>query len=273
MLEQDGGRGLGTRKDGVAIWGKLLGGVLGFLTGGPLGAAMGVAMGHAADSGNAQPYGFAVQPGAALDAAALLGRREDVFSIAVIVLAAKLAKSDGPVKRVEIDAFKRFFRVPPEAMPQVAALYDAAREDWRGYEPFAERLAEAFTDNRALLEEVLAALFEIARADGPVTVGEARMLREIHRILGLAPAAWDRAALGQTPPRPGADEPDPYEVLGVARDSPPEAVRAAWLQLMRENHPDKLAAQGVPPEFIAAATEKVARINAAWDHIKRERGL
>ncbi len=42
---------------------------------------------------------------------------------------------------------------------------------------------------------------------------------------------------------------------------------------MRENHPDTLAARGVPAEFIARASEKVARINAAWDRIKRERGL
>jgi DnaJ like chaperone protein len=50
-------------------------------------------------------------------------------------------------------------------------------------------------------------------------------------------------------------------------------VRAAWRQLMRENHPDSLASRGVPPEFIARASDKVARINAAWDRIKRERGL
>jgi DnaJ like chaperone protein len=42
---------------------------------------------------------------------------------------------------------------------------------------------------------------------------------------------------------------------------------------MRENHPDSLASRGVPPKFIARASDKVARINAAWDRIKRERGL
>ena len=30
---------------------------------------------------------------------------------------------------------------------------------------------------------------------------------------------------------------------------------------------------GVPAEFITRATDKVAQINAAWDRIKRERGL
>jgi DnaJ like chaperone protein len=29
----------------------------------------------------------------------------------------------------------------------------------------------------------------------------------------------------------------------------------------------------VPPEFVRRAAEKAARINAAWDRIKRERGL
>jgi DnaJ like chaperone protein len=61
--------------------------------------------------------------------------------------------------------------------------------------------------------------------------------------------------------------------LGVPRGASDEAVRAAWKQLMRENHPDGLAARGVPPDFIARATEKVAAINAAWDRVKRERGL
>jgi DnaJ like chaperone protein len=42
---------------------------------------------------------------------------------------------------------------------------------------------------------------------------------------------------------------------------------------MRENHPDTLAARGVPTEFVKRATDKVAGINAAWDRIKRERGL
>jgi DnaJ like chaperone protein len=69
------------------------------------------------------------------------------------------------------------------------------------------------------------------------------------------------------------DDTDPYALLGVARDTPPEELRATWKRLMRENHPDSLASRGVPPQFIAQANEKVARINAAWDRIKREHGL
>jgi DnaJ like chaperone protein len=61
--------------------------------------------------------------------------------------------------------------------------------------------------------------------------------------------------------------------LGAERSASNDALRERWKQLMRENHPDSLASKGVPPEFIAAASDRVARINAAYDTIKRERKL
>ena len=81
------------------------------------------------------------------------------------------------------------------------------------------------------------------------------------------------AAASQPPKDPDSDLPDPYEVLGLPKETSGEDLHTAWKQLMRENHPDSLAARGVPKEFIARASDKVARINAAWDQIKRERGL
>jgi DnaJ like chaperone protein len=42
---------------------------------------------------------------------------------------------------------------------------------------------------------------------------------------------------------------------------------------MRENHPDSLASRGVPQAMIDAVSDRVARINAAYDTIKRERKL
>jgi DnaJ like chaperone protein len=61
-------------------------------------------------------------------------------------------------------------------------------------------------------------------------------------------------------------------VLGVAHDAPLEEIRARHRQLVRENHPDRLMAQGMPQEAIDVATDKVARINAAWDQVRRQRG-
>ena len=258
----------------MGYWGKIIGGMAGFAMGGPFGAVVGAALGHAADNGGMQSMGFSFNTSSMLNparVAAMLGRREQVFSICVVVLAAKLAKCDGPVNRAEIDAFKRHFRIPPEAVRDIGRMFDQAREDEGGFDSYAIQLGEAFEDNRGVLEDVLSALFVIARADGPVNRREQDFLARVHRRFGLEQAAWDRA-MGSVP-RPAADAPDPYAVLGVQRSANDAVIRATWKKLMRENHPDSLAARGVPAEFVARANDKVARINAAWDRIKRERGL
>jgi len=254
----------------MGFWGKIIGGVTGFLTGGPLGAVVGMAAGHAADSGVARR----VVPDAA-SLASLLGSREQLFAICVVVLSAKLAKCDGAVKREEVDAFKRLFRIPPENMSDVAELFDRARESADEFEPFADRLGQAFADNRAMLEEVLAALFHIARSDGALTRGEVRFLQRVQTGLGLDAPAWERARDGYTAQGQPAEPPrlDAYAVLGIPADASDEQVRTAWRKLMRENHPDALASRGVPQDFVKRATDKVAEINAAWDRIKRERKL
>ncbi len=259
----------------MGYWGKVIGGMAGFVMGGPFGAAIGAALGHAADGGGGPRLPFSsITNSIAGQAkvAALLGQKQQVFSITVVALSAKLAKCDGPVKRAEIDAFRRQFRVPDSNVREIGRLFDLARESTDDYEVYATQLGNAFADNHAMLELVLASLFAVARADGAVNPKEHAFLSGVHRAFRLDRLAWDRAS-GAAPPRPSSDEPDPYEILGVARSADGEELRAVWRKLMRENHPDALAARGVPPEFIEKASASVARINAAWDRIKRERGL
>jgi DnaJ like chaperone protein len=201
--------------------------------------------------------------------AALLGRREQLFAVSVTVLAAKLAKCDGLVNRAEIDAFKRSFKIPDESVREVGRLFDQARDSAEGFESYAGQLGDVFADNRGLLEQVLAGLHQIARADGPVNGREADYLQRVAKAFGLAPEATRRAGQNSV----AGTEDDPYKVLGVERAATSEVIRARWMQLMRENHPDTLGSRGVPEEFVAAASDRVARINAAYDVIKRERKI
>jgi len=259
----------------MSYWGKIAGGIAGFAMGGPLGAVVGAALGHAADTGAIPKFSLPFGPASGLSparVAALFGRRDQLFAIVAVVLSAKLARVDGPVKREEIDTFKRLFRIPPESARDIGRLFDQARDNTEDYEPYAAQLGVAFADNRGTLEEVLSALFAIARADGAVNMAEHDFLSGVHRAFGLDQLSWDRAR-GAAPRQPASDEPDPYGVLGVDRAADDDELRATWKKLMRENHPDSLMARGVPKEFIDRASDKVARINAAWDRIKRDRGL
>ena len=51
---------------------------------------------------------------------------------------------------------------------------------------------------------------------------------------------------------------NPYDVLGVNASIGKDELKSHYHRLVVENHPDKLIARGVPKEFVAIATEKLA---------------
>ena len=247
----------------MSIWGKIIGGAAGFIAlGGPLGALLGALAGHTIDM-QLEPEAEPATPD---------GRRatrEIAFTIAVIALGAKMAKADGTVSRSEVAAFKQVFKIPAEELNNVARVFDQAKRDIAGFDAYAWQLANMFEQRHPVLEELIDGLFHIARADGAVHDAEIAFIRDVATIFGFSAADFTRLRELNV----GPDLADPYTILGVRREQPDAEIRASWRRLMRENHPDSLASRGVPPEFIARATDKVARINAAWDRIKRERGL
>ncbi len=241
----------------AGIWGKIIGGAAGLALGGPLGALVGAVAGHAVDK---------LRGGATEGPEST---RETAFTIAVIALSAKMAKADGHVTRDEIAAFRRLFHVPPEELKNVGRVFDLARKDARGFEPYARQVARMFASNPAVLEELLDALFYIAKADRVIHPAELDYLARVAELFGFDAATFNRIHASHA----DAGETDPYAILGVDPQADDSAVRKAWLRLTRENHPDRLTAQGMPDDFIEIATERMAMINAAWDTVRKQRGL
>ncbi len=238
----------------MSIWGKVIGGGVGFALGGPLGALLGAFAGHAMDKARtAAPSTF---------------DRQVAFTLAVIVLAAKMAKADGRVTPDEVEAFKQVFHIPPGEMKNVGRLFDEARDDAEGYEPYAQQIAAMFAHDPAVLEELLSGLFHIAKADGTVDAAELKFLGRVAAIFGFDERAFARIRAAEL----GPDEADPYQILGLTRDASDGEIKKAYHGLTRDYHPDTLIAQGLPQEFIDLANEKMAAINGAHDRIQKSRG-
>lgn len=189
------------------------------------------------------------------------------YAVAAIVLAAKLAKADGPVTRTEIDVFKSLFKISADEVRDVARVWNAAKRDARGFEPYARRLAILFADRPAVLENLLTALIHVGLADGPLAPAEIATLRAIAQAFGFDAQAFARLRAKAD----GVSAGDPYRILGVAPEASDEDVKRAWRRLVRVYHPDTAIARGRPRELIEIATGKMAAINAAYEAIERSR--
>jgi DnaJ like chaperone protein len=234
----------------MSIWGKIAGAGVGLAVGGPLGALVGAVAGHLV-----------------IDRA--LNDDEVVFTIALIALSAKMAKADGQVTDAEIRAFEEVLQVPEAERSNVKRLYRIAQQDVAGFEAYAEQVARIYRGKPAMLEDVLDALFHIAKADKVVHPSEIEYLRTCADIFGFSEVEFARIRASHL----GQPRTDPYLVLGITPDISNEDLKKAYRRLVRENHPDTLVARGVPEELVLIATDKLASINVAYEKILKSRGL
>jgi DnaJ like chaperone protein len=152
-------------------------------------------------------------------------------------------------------------------MQNVGRLFNQARRDAHGFEPYAKQIGRLFRHNPAVLEELIQGLFHIARADRKITQEELDYLAKVAAIFGFDEDDWARIRASNM----GPDASDPYEILGVSHKASDEEIKAAHRRLVLENHPDKLVAEGLPQEFVDLANEKLATINAAHDRVRELR--
>ena len=237
----------------MSIWGSLIGGMIGFSLGGPFGMLLGSLLGgkisRARSRGN---FGTFTQP-------------QQIFALSLIVLSAKLSKADGKVSREELVAVKDKLKIPENEIDQIGKIFNKAKEDSTGYEPYAQQIAQIYKGNINVLEEVINILFYIAEADGEVSSSELTMIANISKIFGLTQIQFNSIKES----RKSSDKLNPYIVLESNPDDDLQSIRKKYLKLSKENHPDLLMSKGVPKEVIDESKNKMRAINSAWDQIQK----
>ena len=237
----------------MSIWGSLIGGMIGFSLGGPFGMLLGSLIGGKI-SGAKSGAGFRsfAQP-------------QQIFALSLIVLSAKLSKADGKVSKEELVAVKDKLKIPDNELDQVGKIFNKAKEESTGYEPYAQQIAQIYKGNSNVLEEVINILFYIAEADGNVSNSELKMIEHIAQIFGLSQIQFNGIKEG----RKSSDKLNPYIVLESKHDDDIQTIRKRYLKLSKEHHPDLLISKGVPEEVIKESKNKMRAINSAWNQIQK----
>ena len=237
----------------MSIWGSLIGGMIGLSLGGPIGMLLGSILGGKISRARAR--------GGFTD----ISQSQRIFALSLIILSAKLSKADGQVSREELIAVKDKLKIPENELDEVGKVFNKAKQESTGYEPYAQQIAQFYKGNLNVLEEVINVLFYIAESDGHVSDEEEKMIENIAYIFGLTQAQY----LSIKESRKSSDKQNPYMVLESSPNDDLQTIRKRYLKLSKEHHPDLLLSKGVPNEVIEESKKTMRSINSAWDQIQK----
>lgn len=215
-------------------------------------------------------------------------RHQYAFLKLLAAMIAKMAKIDGRIDASEIqaaeDSFARLGLSEVQCQLCILAFRNALNEQY-SIDYYAEEMVNlGFGDEmRWLAYEVL---WDIACADGRLAAEEKNALERLEQVLKLKYGVFARLfreRVRQTNKQDNHQRgysnqykdllDEEYEELGCTRMSTDEEIRNAYRNLAKRLHPDILKAQGMPDALMGKANVRMARINAAWDKIKKIRGI
>lgn len=245
---------------------KWLGAGIGFTFGGPIGAIIGFAAGTAVDAFSKEDFVKEQKEFQKRYA----GRRVDAmsgdFEISLLVLASIVIKADGKVDDRELNFVRTQFigMYGKERANKAFSLFKgivkkqvSARQvciQIRQHMPHASRL------------QLIHFLFGIAKSDGFVSDVEVEEIRKMAGYLYINQHDFESikamfySASGNA-----------YKILEIAKSATDGEVKKAYRKMAKKYHPDKL--QGLGEEHVKGAQQKFQSIQAAYETIKKERGI
>jgi DnaJ like chaperone protein len=250
-----GGNAAQNNTSGNMKYGKWLGGGLGWAFGGPIGAILGFAFGSMYDGMQSGKY--AAEKGTT--------RRGD-FTVSLLILSSAVMKADGKVTKSELDYVKAFLIRqfgPQEGAEQLLALREILKQDFSVAD--VSKQISKFMEYSSRLQ-LLHYLFGLSGADGHTHQKEVDLIETISSYMGIRKAEFKSIKAMFV-----KDINNAYQILDITADANEDEIKKAYRKMAVKYHPDKVAHLG--DDVKTAATEKFQMVQAAYEEIKKQRGM
>jgi DnaJ like chaperone protein len=247
-------------------WGKLIGTGVGLL-GGPIGALAGAAIGHLYDDDDPTPQSE---------------KRARVLYFAYFFsCASKIAKADGSISVREIEATENIMRrmnLNIETTKFAKNVFRKAKTNERSIDEDLKEVASLINNDRTIGLSFVGGLFEIANSnEGKINELQLRyLLRAAERLNIESSTIHSWFTNGYSVPHHGDSLNIPtldeaFRLFDLEVSATDNAIKKAYYRKAASFHPDKLKSKDLPEEFTSFANAELAKINLAYDTIKKAR--
>lgn len=242
---------------------KWLGGGIGWAAGGPIGAILGFALGSMIDGMQSGVYAY--KPHTQPNFNKPQTTHND-FIASLLILASAVMKSDQRVLKSELDYVKRFLLQQfgsDEAERQLLMLRELLKQDYN-LQQVGNQIKQYMEYPSRL--QLMHFLFGLAAADSQVHNAEIQLISQISVILGIRNSDFESIKAMFV-----KDTTSAYRILEITPDATDEELKKAYRRMALKYHPDKVAHIG--EDVQKAANAKFQELNAAYEQIKKERGI
>ncbi len=245
---------------------KWLGAGIGFVAGGPIGAVIGFAAGSVIDRYTKEDFEKDSREYQRQYRTAPNRTQSGDFEISLLVLAAIVIKADGKIDQRELNYVRS----------QFVGMYGKERAN-HAFQLFNGIMKKKISTRQVCLQirqnmphasrlQLIHFLFGIAKADDHVAESEVEQIRIIAGYLYINQYDFESIKAMFYNSTDSA-----YKILEIEKSASDAEVKKAYRKMAKKYHPDKL--QGLGEEHMKGAQEKFQNIQAAYDSIKKERGL
>jgi DnaJ like chaperone protein len=175
-------------------------------------------------------------------------------------------KADGTAKKSELNYVKRFYEnnFGPERASQYIKMLGELLKQELDVRQVGMQIGQFMDYSSRMM--LLQYLFGITQADGNYHPKEVDMVMIISGFMGISQKDYESIKAMFI-----KDTGSAYQILEVSPDVTDEELKKAYRELAKKHHPDKVSHLG--EEVKRAAEEKFTKLNAAYEAIKKERGI
>ncbi len=148
-------------------------------------------------------------------------------------------------------------------------VFNEAKNSDYAIEDFATQLFQIIHNQPDLVISFFNLLFELSAADGTLHPAEETALKGIKNIFRISDRQYDNIKAAYFGKSGELDK--HYKMLNCTPKSSIEEIKSNYKKLVKDFHPDKIIAKGLPEEFIDFAERRFREIQESYEKIQAER--